>query len=65
MERAAEIPAGAMQDEPEAKEDEGWGRKRDGPSTAPFKTKGSWAYTRRTLSCNTPVDLVYLLVDPL
>ena len=65
MERAAQIPARALQDKTEEKEDDGWGRKRDGPSLAPFKTKGSWAYMRRTLSCNTPVDFGYPPVDPL
>ena len=66
MERAAQLPARVSQDETEEKEDDGWGRKRDDPSTArPFKTKGSWAYARRTLSCNTPVDFGYPPVDPL
>ena len=65
MERAAEIPEGVMQDEPEARIDDGWGRERGENSMAPFKTKGSWEFVRRTLSCNTPVDLVYPLVDPL
>ena len=66
MERAAEIPEGVMQDEPEARIDDEWGRKRGEDSTArPFKTKGLWEFARRTLSCNTPVDSVYPLVDPL
>ena len=35
--------------------DEGWGCLRgSGSSTRPFKTKGSWAYARRALSCNVP-----------
>ena len=66
MERAAEIPEGVIHDEPEARIDEGWGRIRGEDSTArPFKTKGSWEFARRTLSCNTPVDSVESLVDPL
>jgi len=66
MERAAQLPARASQNETEEKEDDGWGLRRDDPSTArPFKTKGSWAYARRTLSCNTPVDFGYPPVDPL
>jgi hypothetical protein len=66
MERAAAIPDGVIQNESEAGNDDGWGRKRGEDSTTrPFKTKGSWAYARRTLSCNTPVDLVEAFVDPL
>jgi len=39
--------------------DDGWGRKRGEDSSArPFKTKGSWEFARRTLSCNTPVDSI-------
>ena len=35
--------------------DEGWGRLRGNNSSyGPFRTKGSWAYVRRTLSCNVP-----------
>jgi len=66
MERAAEIPEGVIQNESEARNDDGWGRIRGEDSTArPFKTKGSWEFARRTLSCNTPVDSVYPFVDPL
>ena len=66
MERAAEIPEGVIQNESEARNDDRWGRKRGEDSTTrPFKTKGSWEFARRTLSCNTPTDWVKAFVDPL
>ena len=38
-------------------EDGGWGRIRsNNGSTRAMKTKGSWAFARRTLSCNTATD---------
>jgi hypothetical protein len=65
MERAAAIPDGVIQNESEAGNDDGWGRNRGEDSTTRLiKTKGSWAYARRTLSCNTPVDSVEALVVP-
>ena len=43
--------------DPSATVDDGWGRIRGEDSSArPFKTKGSWEFARRMLSCNTPVD---------
>ena len=38
-----------------AQEDDGWGKIRNNNgSTKAIKTKGSWAYARRTLSCDNP-----------
>jgi hypothetical protein len=38
-------------------EDGGWGRIRsNNGSTRAMKTKGSWAFARRTLSCENPTD---------
>ena len=38
-------------------EDGGWGRIRsNNGSTREMKTKGSWAFARRTLSCKYPTD---------
>jgi hypothetical protein len=38
-------------------EDGGWGRIRgNNDSTRAMKTKGSWAFARRTISCNTAPD---------
>ena len=65
MERAEVIADGVIQNEAEAGNDDGWGRNRGEDSThRPIKTKGSWAYARRTLSCRTPVDSVEALVVP-
>ena len=37
--------------------DKGWGYLRGtNSSTRPMKTKGSWTFARRTLSCNNPMD---------
>ena len=65
MERAEVIDDGVIQNEAEAGNDDGWGRIRGEDSTArPFKTKGSWEFARRTLSCRTPVDSVEAMVVP-
>ena len=65
MERAEVIADGVIQNEAEAGNDDGWGRNRGEDSThRPIKTKGSWAYARRTLSSRTPVDSVEALVVP-
>ena len=38
-------------------EDGGWGRIRsNNGSTRAMKTKGSWEFARRTLSCENPTD---------
>ena len=34
----------------------GWGRDRGESAPQPFRTKGSWAFSRRTLSYNHPLD---------
>ena len=64
MEWAAQRPANASQVGTEEKSDDGWGRIRGEDSTAcPFKTKGSWEFARRTLSCSNPVDPLRPLVE--
>ena len=40
-----------------AMEDDGWGKiGNNNGSTKAVKTKGSWAYARRTLSCDNPTN---------
>ena len=64
MERVVQRPAKAPQGRTEEKVDDGWERIRGEDNMArPFKTKGSWEFTRQTLSCSNPVDPLRPLVE--